>query len=334
MNLCIIMSKKNEKMSTIQPENIHHMNQCGFNSSNLCSKTTTSAAQVETTPKHHDSPDMPTPAISSVVQTFDRKRRLEEEWTTGLLKFNHKPKAGLAYLVAKGHLELTPESLATFFHTRSRELNKTVVGELLGREEHYAEGLWYQTMHAYVDLMAFHELDIDVAIRVFLAGFRLPGEAQKIDRLMEKFAKCYCRHNPHVFEQHVDTAYVLSFSIIMLQTDLHNPSIREDRKMTREGFIRNNRGIGVDGTDVSRDFLAGIYDRIKDTPISLKDDHREEHDEVEPVDPSMSAFSIETFTQQSKRRKQHIMRQTFAENGGSDDSTSLVSRYIAPFEYL
>lgn len=273
---------------------------------------------------------MPTSTISSVVQTFDRKRRLEEEWTTGLLKFNHKPKAGLAYLVAKGHLELTPQSLATFFHTRSNELNKTVVGELLGREEHYADGLWYQTMHAYVDLMAFHELDIDVAIRVFLAGFRLPGEAQKIDRLMEKFATCYCRHNPQVFE-HVDTAYVLSFSIIMLQTDLHNPSIREDRKMTKEGFIRNNRGIGVDGQDVPRDFLEGIYDRIKDTPIGLKDDQRQERDEVEPVDHpsqsmSMSAFSIETFTQQSERRKQHIMRQTFAENGGSDDSTSLLSR--------
>lgn len=30
-------------------------------------------------------------------------------------------------------------------------------------------------------------------------------------------------------------------------TDLHNPSVREDRKMTKEDFIRNNRGISSQG---------------------------------------------------------------------------------------
>ena len=34
------------------------------------------------------------------------------------------------------------------------------------------------------------------ALRVFLAGFRLPGEAQKIDRLMLKFAQRYFENNP------------------------------------------------------------------------------------------------------------------------------------------
>ena len=35
--------------------------------------------------------------------------------------------------------------------------------------------------------------------RVFLSGFRLPGEAQKIDRMMELFAHRYCACNPGVF---------------------------------------------------------------------------------------------------------------------------------------
>jgi hypothetical protein len=33
--------------------------------------------------------------------------------------------------------------------------------------------------------------------RYFLEGFRLPGEAQKVDRLMEKFASRYCASNPN-----------------------------------------------------------------------------------------------------------------------------------------
>ena len=35
--------------------------------------------------------------------------------------------------------------------------------------------------------------------RQFLWSFRLPGEAQKIDRMMEAFAKRYCDQNPGVF---------------------------------------------------------------------------------------------------------------------------------------
>lgn len=44
-------------------------------------------------------------------------------------------------------------------------------------------------MHAYVDSMNFVGMKFDKALRMFLNGFRLPGEAQKIDRIMEKFAE-------------------------------------------------------------------------------------------------------------------------------------------------
>jgi len=36
--------------------------------------------------------------------------------------------------------------------------------------------------------------------RQFLWSFRLPGEAQKIDRMMEAFASWYCKCNPGVFQ--------------------------------------------------------------------------------------------------------------------------------------
>lgn len=55
-------------------------------------------------------------------------------------------------------------------------------------------------------------------------GFRLPGEAQKIDRLMEKFAERYVKCNPASFKS-ADVAYVLAYSVIMLNTDAHNPQV-------------------------------------------------------------------------------------------------------------
>ena len=55
--------------------------------------------------------------------------------------------------------------------------------------------------------------------------FISPGEAQKIDRMMETFAQRYCQLNPDIFTNS-DTCYVLSFAIIMLNTSLHNPSVK------------------------------------------------------------------------------------------------------------
>lgn len=50
-----------------------------------------------------------------------------------------------------------------------------------------------------------------------------------------------------------DTCYVLSFSIIMLNTSLHNPSVKD--KPTVERFIMTNRGIN-DGGDLPEELLT------------------------------------------------------------------------------
>ena len=51
-------------------------------------------------------------------------------------------------------------------------------------------------MYAYIDQMDFGGVEFVAALRQLLGKFRLPGEAQKIDRLMEKFAGRYCETNP------------------------------------------------------------------------------------------------------------------------------------------
>ena len=54
----------------------------------------------------------------------------------------------------------------------------------------------------------------------------------------------------------IDTCYVLSFAIIMLNTSLHNPSVKD--KPTVERFISMNRGIN-DGGDLPPDLLTVSY---------------------------------------------------------------------------
>ena len=56
--------------------------------------------------------------------------------------------------------------------------------------------------------------------------------------------------------------------MIMLNTDLHNPQI--EKKMTKEQFISNNRGIGPGGSDVERAVLEGVYDSILAEEIKIE----------------------------------------------------------------
>jgi hypothetical protein len=67
----------------------------------------------------------------------------------------------------------------------------------------------------------YSEMDLDIALRKFLFQFRIPGEAAIIDRILEKFAERYFSQNSDTIFQSADTAYVMSFSIMMLSTDLH-----------------------------------------------------------------------------------------------------------------
>lgn len=59
-----------------------------------------------------------------------------------------------------------------------------------------------------------------------------------------------------------DAVHILSFSLIMLNTDLHNRNLNPRKKMKLEDFIKNNRGIN-NGTDLPRELLEELYNEIK-----------------------------------------------------------------------
>jgi brefeldin A-inhibited guanine nucleotide-exchange protein len=219
-----------------------------------------------------------------IVDAFETKRKAEQNFEIGAVKFNLSLKNGLLFFIENNFVELDARAIARFFLVNRDKLDKTQMGEALGREPDAAfvkeegidpdkggPGFWLRILHHYVDAQEFTGLMFDDAIRSFLSGFRLPGEAQKIDRIMEKFAERFTAQNPEIFPS-ADTAFILAFSVIMLNTDLHNPSIKPEKRMTADSFVKNNRGIGENGSDLPEDFLKGIFERIKDRPFSLKED--------------------------------------------------------------
>ncbi|KAB2595512.1 brefeldin A-inhibited guanine nucleotide-exchange protein 2 [Pyrus ussuriensis x Pyrus communis] len=199
---------------------------------------------------------------ASDALTIEQRRAYKLELQEGISLFNRKPKKGIEFLINANKVGSSPEEIAAFLKNGSG-LNKTLIGDYLGERE----DLSLKVMHAYVDSFEFQGLEFDEAIRAFLQGFRLPGEAQKIDRIMEKFAERYCKCNPKAFTS-ADTAYVLAYSVIMLNTDAHNPMVKN--KMSADDFIRNNRGID-DGKDLPEEYLRSLFERISRNEIKMKE---------------------------------------------------------------
>eukprot|EP00879_Flechtneria_rotunda_P009955 GHRR01010411.1.p1 GENE.GHRR01010411.1~~GHRR01010411.1.p1 ORF type:complete len:1258 (+),score=566.72 GHRR01010411.1:286-4059(+) len=202
-------------------------------------------------------------ATAGAGDALSKKRAYKEKWQEGIALFNTKPKKGIAMLQNEDMLGRSAEDVATFL-AKTEGLDKTLIGDYLGEREDFN----LKVMHAYVDALDFIDMEFDTAIRRFLQGFRLPGEAQKIDRLMEKFAERFLKCNPASFKS-ADVAYVLAYSVILLNTDAHNPQVK--KKMSVEDFLKNNRGIN-DGQDLPQEFVRSVYDRIVNNEIKMKDD--------------------------------------------------------------
>ncbi|KAI0347121.1 Sec7-domain-containing protein [Trametopsis cervina] len=195
---------------------------------------------------------------------FENAKQKKTTLLEGIKKFNYKPKRGIAFFLETGLIRSkSPHDVAQFL-LETDGLSKAMIGEYLGE----ADEANVATMHAFVDIMDFKGLPFVDALRTFLQAFRLPGEAQKIDRYMLKFAERYIAGNPQAFAN-ADTAYVLAYSTIMLNTDAHNPQVKN--RMTKADFLKNNRGIN-DGQDLSEELLSSIYDEIVSNEIRMKDE--------------------------------------------------------------
>lgn len=210
-----------------------------------------------------DTPLVPsTPLLEDDPAQLEKAKQRKTALTNGIRQFNFKPKRGIKTLLADGFIKSdTPEDIAAFILLNDR-LDKAMIGEYLGEGEPHNVAI----MHAFIDSMDFTRRRFVDALRQFLQSFRLPGEAQKIDRFMLKFAQRYVTGNPNAFAN-ADTAYVLAYSVILLNTDLHSTKMK-GKRMTKEDFLKNNRGIN-DNADLPNEYLGSVYDEIAQNEIVL-----------------------------------------------------------------
>ncbi|KAK2624363.1 hypothetical protein QTJ16_006313 [Diplocarpon rosae] len=209
-----------------------------------------------------DTPLVPsTPIVEDDPNQLEKEKQRKTALSNAIKQFNFKPKRGIQLLIKEGFIPSDAAvDIAHFLITEDR-LDKAQIGEYLGEGDERNIAI----MHAFVDTMDFTKRRFVDALRQFLQSFRLPGESQKIDRFMLKFANRYVTGNPNAFAN-ADTAYVLAYSVIMLNTDAHSRQVV--KRMTKADFIKNNRGIN-DNANLPDEYLNGIFDEIAQNEIVL-----------------------------------------------------------------
>lgn len=197
-------------------------------------------------------------------------------------------KKALDYLIACNFLTPSPRDIASFLRLYQTRIDTSVLGDYLGEggtDGDEVERYNLIRFH-YTSAISFVGMNVEQGLRHFLTncGFRLPGEAQKIDRIMTTFSQCYWEDNAGDHErcpfQDQDTVFLIAFAIIMLNTDLHKTSMfaappgqnvskqKQRKKMTKQEFLNNLRGVD-NSEDLSREYLSEIYDSIAQNPIAI-----------------------------------------------------------------
>lgn len=208
-------------------------------------------------------------------------------------QWNNKPDKGLELLKEKGFINdiNDDKEVAKFLFTNSGRIDKKKLGELL------AKPAKSNLLKEFVSLLDFKNLRPDESLRLLLNYFRLPGEAQQIDRIVSTFNERYIECQDAIEEINEDSnksdednkeeteksdeeekvmpdsdaMYVLSFSIIMLNTDLHNPNVK--KPMSLEDYQKNLRGC-YKGKNFPFWYTEKMYNSIKEKEIIMPEEHK------------------------------------------------------------
>lgn len=90
---------------------------------------------------------------------------------------------------------------------------------------------------AFMDKFEWQNMNILAALRDFCARILLKGETQQVDRLLDAFSARWCTCNPNHGFKAADVVHTISYSLLLLNTDLHMAEI--EAKMTRAQFLKN-----------------------------------------------------------------------------------------------
>lgn len=135
-------------------------------------------------------------------------------------------------------VEENASRLAELFWLEDKSIIKPQkLTEWLGSPDSTENRLQVLTRKAFMDKFDLKDLRIDMAFRRLCSKMYLKGETQQVDRILAEFSRRYWQQNQSHIYVNSDMVHALSYSILLLNTDLH--VVDTVSRMSRSQFIRN-----------------------------------------------------------------------------------------------
>ena len=150
----------------------------------------------------------------------------------------------------------------------------------------------------------FKGYNIIKAMNLFMSTFRLMGESYNIYNFICAFGTKYYEDNKDIYEKNKlnknkntnlvcfksdEEVTSFAYSIMILNTDLHNPNVQN--KMTVEEFIKNNKSSGL-FSDVPEDYFKQIYQDIHDNELKKANPRSNNYSKEEEVYSNLKNLEI------------------------------------------
>eukprot|EP01116_Phalansterium_solitarium_P013672 TRINITY_DN31070_c0_g1_i1.p1 TRINITY_DN31070_c0_g1~~TRINITY_DN31070_c0_g1_i1.p1 ORF type:complete len:1661 (+),score=672.89 TRINITY_DN31070_c0_g1_i1:179-5161(+) len=213
------------------------------------------------------------------VDVLRELKQIKQVIMMAIDRFNAKDKDGIRFLQDHGLLTvpLDPRTLASFFRN-TPGLDKTMIGKYLGERDDINVEVLQEFIRAFVeDFSTDAHSPLVATVRAFLESFRLPGDAHIISRVFENFAQTYFEFHSkrglspaHFPFTNADQIYIMCYSIVMLNVDLHNPGVK--KKMTLDEYVR--RTADTDDTrTLPPEIFGEVYECIQNDEIRIPEEN-------------------------------------------------------------
>jgi len=197
------------------------------------------------------------------IKSINSVRSRKADELEAIDKFNVKIKLGIKRLIELGFIEEgNAESYADFLHKHVTKLSNTKLGEFFGDEDAFNGEVLYKFIEKY----NFEGYKLTDAMRTIFRTFDMPGESQKIERIVYKIGEKYSEDNPESIDS--DASGVLAYSIVMLHTNLNSRQVQASMKFSSDAFYHMAKVIPVKRGILNEEYIREIYDDVVKKPIA------------------------------------------------------------------
>lgn len=150
-----------------------------------------------------------------------------------------------------------------------------------------------EALMTYMSQFDFSGLRLDDALRKLTSKLFLRAESQQIDRILESFSNKFFNDNPTSLYRSPDVVHAISYSILLLNTDLHIADIVTH--MSRNQFLKNTLNVvhnqynsKADSADDSSSIASSKTDN---TNKAQKQQQHQQQPQYIPQGPPLSYYS-------------------------------------------